>query len=747
MGEWITVGKDGKGAKVRAGDEVAFAAERIKQIQKTIDFNLNTAVSEVSALVTSNARRSAKVATGLKLAYAISISWLKTIPVGGGYIGLINKILQNPLGGGYEVFRSQYGGGFGDGPPGGFGIFGSASNGVMSPLTYGAPDENGITGLEGYNLATAAPTLFQQNQRIKFEQAEAEMQALLSCPGIGSLWGVQGGSSVDADAQKQILAGLSHEAAERVNKAYETNPQWFFYHALASLQTGNVNSRNGARDLKSGVFDNADGTAWVNQKTMDGIIKSSFAHMSKNSEMYSVLSNFQRNTVKREKILSLLQSKVEVDGDSTDNTSQFVIKGLTEAQMRAVEIAKAKYVAYRPVMTEDALFANIASNGIKTKIKSLNGDSELSKTLDTPNFTPTFAAAWSLIHAIITAYFGSMRISGLPLGADTLKEIIYALVDASESAAAFISDETLLAKLHLTKAQMKERWFNWFLSQMMTCPDVVAYLTMYKRSYDAQGEHKQLLSIDEVKGIMKDCPILGLSEFNSHTGTHFRKPRLRRLGATAVVGNTTGFMPRFQGENPASDLLDGFRSRGEASTSWKDGVLDGAKSKLELDAVQSLGVDESVRDAWVAFSDWVKTFNSGEADRVTGQEAMVGLHRVLRTLLTSVGLRAASRAADPGAGAPTPVFYKRTRPEQQIPNALQVENTQPKPWTPENPRAYTPAKQPAEGYRDQGASRTAVRVPKGGGVPAVEYDGNGRRIKQSKSRSNGRGLFGNAYPR
>ncbi len=606
MGKGWVQGPDGK--LVRAGDQQAYSASVFQAVDAYISGELRKATNELSAVLRSDQRRTVRLGKIATVAYNITISLLKTIPFVGGYVGLINKVLMNPLGGAYEVLRAEYGGGYGDGAPGGWTVFGGASNSVMSPLTVD-PDKSDL-GLGGLNLGNGgAPTLFQTNQRYKFEQAEIEIANQL--PRIGSVTDLfQNKSSPQASQAKLAISELNAEALSRLHAVYKEDPLWFKLHAIGAAVVADVSGRDGVRDLNADLF-NRDDQNWMSASEISSRIQQNLMHSSMDSNMVEAISVFKR------KPPSNLDERSRV---------------LTNLQYRRAEIVKAKYVAYREDLTKESIFSTITGKYIRGICKrfgyNLPGPSDWAARVmnndlgqETRNFASKFISAWGLIHELIAAYFGSGRISALPLTMSNLKAAYYALQDCAASAAAFIAKD----------GGRSDLWYDWFSGTLAQLPDWRVFLTLLnKYNSEFSGD------LNEIAGVVQEPR--ALTEFSGYGGLSFKRG----------VGNVFGrhYKANYGGYGSAEAFEDYYQAPAGSFASTVPGVSAAFKPK---GSEKYMGIASSIRGRWSTYKESFKALSLYANAETPAVQAVVRfcqeLHPLISELMLKTDLKHTSIAA------------------------------------------------------------------------------------------------------
>ncbi len=625
MSNWVDLGN---GKEVRGTDQRTKEMVRVRDIEQAINENLGKAVYEVNSIFHADQRFNEKMSAILKAGYEIITATMKAIPIGGGYVGLIKKVLKNPLIGGHEVLRSTYGGGWedNDGAAGGWSIFGSAANGVSSPLTLGG-------GVKGYNLATGNPTLFQQDQRMKYEQMELEMMNAIgvaaNIPGIDQLFKGQANAPHAATALRE-MSKMRREVAEIVNVEYAQNPRWFFIDALAGVSIADVACKDGMQDLASGVLDSDDGLSW-DVTRMQALIRRDAVKMTGRSRMHGVIKGYKKN-------IGFLDSTIKGYGLT-----------ISSSQLRRMEVVKAKYVAYRKELTTDSLFSTVAADDIKRRLNAENS-AFFHVPSDESEFAPRLCSSLSLVVELFIAAFGSSRVSQLPPSKDSVREVLWVLADAAECGGAFMSNGN----------KNKALWVKWFYELFINHPDTRALFLQYDkvaRESIGNGNRTQAKfpTIGELRKDLNRIQVLGFQEFGNYTGQGIldkaesllkgQRDILRSFtpGEKTIWEASTIVLPKFQEFIYHPRHTEYLHACSEQHRKLHTARLDNFESTA--DKSTSVGLNPVIRQDWIVFSDRIKKL-AVETRALDPQDAiksltegLLSLHMVVRNILDQVGLR------------------------------------------------------------------------------------------------------------
>ncbi len=469
-----------------------------------IEKKLHEASLEIEIQFRRDNRQVARMQTISQLTMQLSLAWLKVIPHAGGYFALLNKALQNPGGGTWEVMRSSYGK---EGSS--WNLWGDYANGVSSPLT--------VDGAQGYNLATGSPTLFQQDQRMKCEQAESEMMGMLKLPGISSLITRKGNANAQAVANK--LQELDQQALSYLSDAYEDKETaaWAKLHALGAASIGDLSSHDGVKDLNAGTVMDANGDLLGKNKIDELDQRRTFMAKRQHtfgSSLYNALCNF-------------------VSSEGRQNVIDKLKFNLSTLQM--VQRIKAKYVAYYGTITKSSVFSSMGKY-IAKELVTLGTKSVLGRTLTHSktnlleqnhfrhNLGGRFIGAIGLIHELIAAYFGSGRICSLPPTSTYAKQVAYCLEDCALVGASYMSRDT-------SDDGQWQSWHDWFVAALKQMPEVRAFNAMLKENN---------VDSDKIDGI----EIPGLSEFDGYGGKGwYKRPKNFSKHTGTLNANTVSTSP------------------------------------------------------------------------------------------------------------------------------------------------------------------------------------------------------------
>ncbi len=429
----------------------------------------------------------------------------------GGYFGLLNKILKNPAGGFWEVTRSSYGSGnVTEGT--GWNLFGGSANSVSSPLTlsYQKDDPNTAcdesvqldvdqSGAKGFNFASGAPTGFQGNQRLKMEQAEAELMSMARIAGIDAVLAQGKQASVGNAQLRQELEKWETGQLKSLSEAYESAPHWYLWHALGAASTVDVSNRDGEKDLEYGTSDKRDEDQAFMLRygdEIDAIYKEENTYSNSSSMIAKYLKAFKPNIANRSSILKELMPE---DEQQAKRNSWFI----------TADKVKLQYIAYRASLVSESSFETDAGKWISAK---LSGDASIERLRElTPNFMSTFLNAWGLIHKLIAAYFGSGRLSSLPNTIAYCKQATWVLDDCALSAGAYMISR--VDESDRDRAQNLFEWYNWFHGQLMLYPGFVALLVGTNKDLICAGETPSVETLTDLK-----VRGLGLSEWHGPGG-------------------------------------------------------------------------------------------------------------------------------------------------------------------------------------------------------------------------------------
>ena len=598
---WVKA-KDG--TYVRRSDQSAYLKSESNRIISGIDALYKGASLDLEIQFRHDQRRIYWGTTISKAVYSLSIAWLKTIPVVGGYIGLLNKVLMNPGGGAWEVMRSSYGEG-----GSAWNLWGEDANGVSSPLTL-SPTKDGGYSTDGYNLATGSPTLFQTDNRLKREQAESEMMTMLNIPGIKD-W-MSGSSSAVAREAAADLQGIEYRALLLLEAAYKKYPAWVNLHAMAAASMADIGAHDGIRDLNAGTVTNST-TGDLYGKSSLQALKSQKTFMAKHtfgSNLYKLLTHFESSTGR---------DKVEKDLQFPKTTLQ------------AVQRIKAKYIAYWYQLTQSSMWSSLSSYVCKYLKGVGNGyvrdtgvgheaEERYQRSLGrSPNLLAEdegafrgnvggrLIGAMGFIHEIIAAYFGSGRICSLPATPLYAKQIAYCMEDCA-----------LIGASYMTRDTTHEKWASWlsfFRSALAQMPELVAF----KQLYAEKQPHSPALSLS---GIV----VPGASEFAGYGGTGWKE---RPTNFTPARGRGIDLRPPFAA--PASTAPSVMRAPGIGE---------------DVKKVAYRGISPKVRDRWGQYKAALDALKKTVPAADPLHDYITAHHEMLKALMDEAGLRKSSIKLD-----------------------------------------------------------------------------------------------------
>ncbi len=570
------------GSYVRSGDSAAYKQSYCNKVTHEISEHLRTASKKLSVAMRNDARHISHMSQGATLIYSVAISWLKTIPLVGGYVGLLNKIVMNPGGGAWEVSRSAYG------PNGSaWNLWGDNANGVSSSLTLDASQgANEGFGLQGYNLATGSPTLFQQNQRMKLEQAESEMMGKLKIPGINDLFNKR--STPAAGEATIYLQNLEAESLWQLKNEYDQCPAWYDLHALGAAQIADLSKRDGIRDLEMGNVLNEDGSLIYGDavKKLDNVFMSTSSIPFSKSNFCKVLEHFRPSTL---------------------NNSASDQLGISIFSLQKVQQVKAKYVAYWDSLTKESIWSRELKNHIEPILKKVHPIPAEALPKSTSSFSAKIISAMGFIHELLAAYFGSGRISSLPPTELYCKQATYALADCAASAASYMS----------RKEKKVNLWYDWFKSALIKMPEYCALLNM------------AILKGQPLGGLELDITPIGLSEFAEHKGKSWHPFRMKQF---------------LGGENAKFGILIHDRNTVAEPNAEEWNIAQGkplAATNPQAQ-VKYRGIDAGVREKWAVYKNALATVRASTTVPPEIKKLAEAMHEIQRVLMNSTQLRKSS---------------------------------------------------------------------------------------------------------
>ncbi len=580
------------GSYIRRGDQAAYLKSESNRIIEDIDKLYQRASLSLEIQFRHDQRRIFRGTTISNAVYSISIAWLKTIPIVGGYIGLLNKVLLNPGGGAWEVLRSKYGA---NGAA--WNLWGDNANEVSSPLT--------VDGAAGYNLATGSPTLFQEDNRLKRDQAEAEMMGMLRIRGIRE-W-MSGASTAVARQAASQLQGLEYRSLSLLEAAYQRYPAWVNLHAMAAASMADIGSHDGVRDLNAGTVVN-EATGELYGKDSLAELKSKKTFMSKHtfgSNLYKLLKHFSSSR-ERDRVEAELH--------------------IPKPTLQAVQRIKAKYVAYWYELTQSSVWSTLGTyvcqylrrlgtGYVRDTGVSSEAEDRYQRTLGrSPNLLADdegtfrgnvggrFIGAMGFIHELIAAYFGSGRICSLPATPLYAKQVAYCLEDCALVGASYMTRDTSHDKW--------DSWLTWFRSALAQMPEVVAFKQMY-----AENEFHAV----SLRGIV----VPGLSEFDGYGGTGYRQ---RPTNFTASRGDLIRFRPA--AEVPHTEVPDVRRAPGIAG---------------DVEKIAYRGIAPKMRAKWGQYKAALDALRESiPTENIQLRNFVDALHEIQKSLMDEVGLRKSS---------------------------------------------------------------------------------------------------------
>ncbi|WP_299494631.1 hypothetical protein [uncultured Shewanella sp.] len=455
-------GRGGKGS-----DNARQVAERQYRKQKCAELtnDLNRQIEEealhLGHMVRWDERFDQKCATVAKFSAAIVLAGLKSVPFVGGYAGLLQKIIRDPLNGTYEVLRSGHGDAKGTVfSGGGFSLFGDHSNGVSSALT--------VDGAKGYNLSTGNPTLFQDDDRMKLERMELEWVSCASKELKGKFDALTNKSKyrMNKDIVKKLAFEVDQHEEKVIHKLrfiYINEVNAAKLKVLAGISIADISQKDGIRDLESGLFTDKQGEL-ISLADINKLGVNASSYMTKNSRMWKTLHNLRTNinNFQDQNYSKLLKGTSITSGETFE-----LLNSITRSR---VHLTKAKYVAYKDELigSNSIVFDNRVDLHVKGLIDSLPYKSI--KKYDNKKRANKLAVALSLIHELISAYFGSTRICSLPPTLNMLKVVSYCLSDCAASAAYFMTDER-----KVEAGSKLINWRDWFWAYLSNMPETKVF--------------------------------------------------------------------------------------------------------------------------------------------------------------------------------------------------------------------------------------------------------------------------------
>ncbi|WP_226647858.1 hypothetical protein [Microbulbifer variabilis] len=496
-------------------DELRFSVE--KKVLEHIEININNSIdnnlSDLSKTIRHDSRWDDRLGTASSIVSKLLIAGCKTIPVIGGFAGLIGKILNNPTQGLWEVFRCQYGDG--STGKGGFNLSSEifdGKNGVWSPLTYSPDSGDNNHGLKGMNLGNGNSTLFNQDQEMRFQQMEAEMAAAITKDVddiLKNKLGITSGSSTISLDQKKRLVSSCYKAECLIALycEYKKKPHYYFFRVLSGVTACNLSAKDGVRDIFDGGYINSAGEIY----TADEL-----------KEKERDIKIYARSGIGGSPLLKLLQDKEISIKNSYKNTPAFNLKCgnntplLTKRIFSQAILTKAKYLAYKGVLIPESF--KVRKTALSSIVeKNINCIPAEKINLNDNQIGLKVAVCLACCEELIVNYLGTPTISMLPPTRGYFSLVKYVLFDCAVTAATLMEKDDQSAQIS---------WRNWFAHYLFESPEFSVY---YNRCKQKLGDNIQW----QTPGIMAD----GLTMFMNETSSN--NPILIEGGLFSNMGSGT----------------------------------------------------------------------------------------------------------------------------------------------------------------------------------------------------------------
>lgn len=604
----------------------AFQQYAIEAFYQDLNKKAKVEATHLAKVVRAVNRHDAHVAQVTSFMTELLISGIKTIPAIGGFAGLVHKMINNPLSGTWQVVRC----GFGNERFGtdGFNLFGDAKNNVWSPLTYNTSNPDGAYGLSGMNLSTGNATLFQSDQRKRFEQFESELANLISPVisdklGIKNIHGAFKKTPIELKQQPHFNAGdYTTDASVRVYLAYQRRPKYFFFRALSSIILVDINDHDGIKDILSGSFLNDEGIIVDRDELKKRVSTLGKTYISKHSPVYHILYKSS------DTIQAVYKQCLAEKGRLQISDKQAINSIITPVRLSETLLVKVKYLSYWEPLVGHRFFSSALDTLVKSMIEK---HYRFSMSLTMSNIGQRLAICLAFCEELLLSYLGTTKMSLLPPTALYLDAVSYVIDDCAASAADL---------MHKNNNTERQKWRDWFYLFLLKLPEVNVFFDRCQQQ-GLLNQHKTF-SGKQVVGLspLVNPNLLGV-EFSPYPrktltfdGIGQHESEIKQYLAPIVV--------------PASDKLK--RPSWEKYAAAHDRVykpieIDG-KSSIPLWEDIVLSVDkkehyiESVQNPWARYKTFYDLIQySGEINLDELKLLIKGQHEVIKAILCHTGMR------------------------------------------------------------------------------------------------------------